>query len=99
MAIGVGVDYAVHYIYRYREELAHSGDNLLATQATMRSVGRTIVLNAMVVIIGFSVLFMSQFPPHVKLGYFVVAYMAVSCLAALIILPVMFAYSRTPLAR
>lgn len=99
VAIGVGVDYAVHYIYRYREELARSGDNLLATQATMRSVGRTIVLNAMVVIIGFSVLFMSQFPPHVKLGYFVVAYMAVSCLAALIILPVMFAYSRTPSAR
>jgi len=99
VAIGVGVDYAVHYIYRYQDELIRNGDILQATQATMRSVGRTIVLNAVVVMIGFSVLFMSQFPPHIKLGYFVVAYMAVSCLAALTILPVMFAYSRTPVAR
>jgi len=94
VAIGVGVDYAVHYIFRYRAELAHSGDKLLATQATMRSVGKTIVLNALVVMIGFSVLLISQFPPHVKLGYFVVTYMAVSCLAALVILPALFAFSR-----
>ena len=96
VAIGVGVDYAVHYIFRYRAELNKSHDALQATQATMRSVGKTIVLNALVVIIGFSVLFMSQFPPHVKLGYFVVAYMGVSCLAALVILPVLFAGARIP---
>ena len=99
VAIGVGVDYAVHYIFRYREELSRSNDTLLAIQATMRSVGRTIVLNALVVMIGFSVLLLSQFPPHVKLGYFVVAYMTVSCVAALVILPVLFAYSRTASSR
>ncbi len=99
VAIGVGVDYAVHYIFRYREELSRSNDVLSAIQATMRSVGRTIVLNALVVMIGFSVLLLSQFPPHVKLGYFVVAYMAVSCLAALVILPVLFAYTRTASSR
>ena len=99
VAIGVGVDYAVHYIFRYREELSRSNDTLRAIQATMRSVGRTIVLNALVVMIGFSVLLLSQFPPHVKLGYFVVAYMTVSCLAALVILPVLFAYTRTTSSR
>ena len=97
IAIGVGVDYAVHYIFRYREELIRTGDKLLATQATMRSVGKTIVFNAMIVVIGFSVLFSSQFPPHVKLGYFVVCYMVISCLAALIMLPVLLAYTRTPI--
>ena len=96
VAIGVGVDYAVHYIFRYRAELARSGDKLSATEATMRSVGRTIVFNASVVIIGFSVLLISQFPPHVKLGYFVVAYMAVSCIASLVLLPALFAFSRSP---
>jgi predicted RND superfamily exporter protein len=99
VAIGVGVDYAVHYIFRYREEFSRSNDTLQAIQATMRSVGRTIVLNALVVMIGFSVLLLSQFPPHVKLGYFVVAYMTVSCAAALVILPVLFAYSRTASSR
>lgn len=99
MAIGVGVDYAVHYIFRYRDELAKTGDQLLATQATMRSIGRTIVFNALIVAIGFGVLFASQFPPDVKLGSFVASYMVVSCLMALVVLPVMFAYSRAPVPR
>ena len=97
VAIGVGVDYAVHFIFRYRREIIRTGDKLSATQSTMRSVGRTIVFNAVVVVIGFSVLLISQFPPHIKLGYFVVSYMIVSCLSALIVLPVLLAYSRTPL--
>lgn len=99
VAIGVGVDYAVHYIFRYQDELARLGDSLLATQATMRSVGRTIVFNGLVVTIGFAVLFASQFPPNVKLGYFVVSYMVVSCMMSLVVLPVMFAYSRAPVVR
>ena len=110
VAIGVGVDFAIHYIFRYRRERAKlgeqrasaqsgaqrevtkSGDHLQATQDTLRSVGKTIVFNAVVVTTGFLMLFFSQFPPHEKLGYFVAAYMVVSCLAALIILPVVFSY-------
>ncbi len=101
VAIGVGVDFAIHYIFRYRRERAklgdqrestRSGDDLRAAQETLRSVGKTIVLNAIVVTTGFLILFFSQFPPHEKLGYFVAAYMVVSCLAALIALPVVFSY-------
>jgi len=112
----VGVDFAIHYIFRYRREharsgdqresarsgdqreSARSGDHLRATQETLRSVGKTIVFNALVVTTGFMMLFFSQFPPHEKLGYFVAAYMVVSCLAALFTLPVVFSYIkwRTP---
>ena len=94
VAIGVGVDYAVHYIFRYRAEKRRGLDDLAATQATLRSVGKTIVFNAAVVTIGFAVLWLSQFPPHVKLGYFVVAYMVLSCVIALLTLPVLFQYHR-----
>mgnify|MGYP000250484227 CR=1 FL=1 len=87
VAIGVGVDYAVHYLYRYRtardEHLSHAD----ATRETLRTVGKTIVANAVVVTAGFAVLFFSRFPPHQKLGYFVAAYMVVSCLVALWLLP------------
>ena len=105
VAIGVGVDFAIHYIFRYRRERdrehaelggQHEGArpdrHLQATQETLRSVGKTIVFNAVVVTTGFMMLFFSQFPPHEKLGYFVAAYMVVSCLAALIALPVVFSY-------
>lgn len=95
VAIGVGVDYAIHYIFRYRRERAKEGDHQSATQDTLRSVGKTIVFNAVIVTAGFLVLFFSQFPPHQKLGYFVAAYMVVSCLTALIVLPVIFSYIKS----
>ncbi|MBK9132684.1 MAG: MMPL family transporter [Gammaproteobacteria bacterium] len=90
VAVGVGVDYAVHFIFRHRyESRLGNGDTLAVTQATMRSIGRTIVFNAAIVSVGFAMLFFSRFPPHVKLGYFVVAYMLLSCVMALVTLPLM----------
>jgi predicted RND superfamily exporter protein len=93
VAIGVGVDYAVHYVSRYALERSRGLDEHAAVVAAMRSVGKPIVFNATVVAAGFLILGFSQFPPHIKLGLFVATYMAVSCLAALIILPVTFAFS------
>ncbi len=90
VAIGVGVDYAVHYIFRYTREFKQCGNHEEAVSATLRTVGRTIVFNAVVVSAGFSVLLLSQFPPHVKLGAFVVAYMIISCIVALFVLPLLY---------
>lgn len=87
IAVGVGVDYAIHYIFSYTSERKAGLSHEAAVSATLRGVGRTIVFNAVVVVAGFSVLLLSQFPPHVKLGMFVVLYMIVSCVAALLVLP------------
>ncbi len=99
VAIGVGVDYSVHYLFRYAHERRHGLDEARAVLAAMRSVGKPIVFNATVVTAGFLVLGLSQFPPHVKLGYFVAAYMVIACLAALILLPLAFAWYRPRFAR
>jgi len=93
VAIGVGVDYAVHYIFRYMRVLKTKKDHRSATEAAMRGVGKTIVFNATVVTAGFFVLLFSVFPPHVKLGAFVSSYMVISCIVALLILPVLFSFS------
>lgn len=87
IAVGVGVDYAIHYVFSYMAERKSERSHEEAVAETLRSVGRTIIFNAVVVVAGFSVLLLSQFPPHVKLGVFVVLYMVVSCIAALLILP------------
>ncbi len=68
LAIGVGVDYTIHYLYRYWDERTRGEDHSLATAATMRSVGKTIVFNAVIVAAGFSVLLMSQSPPMSSWG-------------------------------
>jgi len=99
VAIGVGVDYAVHYVFRYRYERQNGMAGLDASLGAVRSVGKAVVLNAFVVTVGFLVLGLSQFPPHVKLGYFVSAYMIVACLAALLILPLALAWWRPRFSR
>ncbi len=90
VAIGVGVDYAVHYVYRYRREALSGKDHVAVTNAVIRAVGKTIVFNATVVTAGFAVLLLSQFPQHVKLGQFVSGYMVLSCLVALTLLPLLY---------
>ena len=92
IAIGVGVDYAIHFIYRYISERKEGNEHIEALENTLRTTGHTIVLNAVVVIVGFSVLFFSQFPPHVKMGYFVTAYMVISCLVAIWVLPALISF-------
>lgn len=94
VAIGVGVDFAVHYIFRYAYIRARGGPEREASLGAVRSVGKAIVLNAVVVTVGFLILGLSQFPPHVKLGYFVSVYMVVACLATLLLLPLAFAWAR-----
>jgi predicted RND superfamily exporter protein len=94
VAIGVGVDYTVHFISRYILERERGNDENAAVLNSMRSVGKPIVFNAVVVAAGFLILGLSQFPPHIKLGYMVSSYMVVACIAALILLPLMFAFFR-----
>ena len=99
IAIGVGVDYAIHYLFRYINERKQGQDHEQATASTLRTTGHTIVLNATVVTVGFSVLLFSQFPPHTKLGLFVTSYMITSCLVAIWVLPALISYFKPTFAK
>lgn len=68
IAIGIGIDYAVHFIDRYKVNALETGDLALTVQETMAHSGRAISFNAVVVILGFLVLTFSAFKPNVALG-------------------------------
>lgn len=68
IAIGIGIDYAVHFIERYRISQKTYPDKLKIAAATMDHSGRAILFNAVVVIAGFLVLTFSVFPPNRALG-------------------------------
>jgi len=68
IAIGIGVDYAIHFIERYREYARATGNKRKTMALTMRHTGRAILFNAAVVIAGFLVLLTSVFPPNRSLG-------------------------------
>ncbi|MEN8228135.1 MAG: MMPL family transporter [Bacteroidota bacterium] len=68
IAIGIGIDYAVHFIEQYRLNASKTDDKILVAQKTMAHSGRAISYNAIVVIAGFLVLLFSVFPPNRELG-------------------------------
>lgn len=68
IAVGIGIDYAIHFIERYKIYAQETADKTLTTKLTMSHSGRAITFNAVVVILGFLVLLFSVFPPNRSLG-------------------------------
>jgi len=56
LAIGLGIDYAVHFNSRFKRELFKVKDELLALKNTLGTTGVAIVINALTVGVGFTVL-------------------------------------------
>lgn len=103
VSIGIGIDYAIHYISRYRWMMASIKDEKEATLLTFITAGKAILYNALIVAGGFLVLSLSKFPPNATLGGLVSLSMLVSFVGALTILAALmvalkpkFAYSFTP---
>lgn len=88
IAIGIGIDYAVHFIEQYKVN-SSAGDKMLAVRKTMAHSGRAILFNAIVVIAGFLVLLFSVFPPNRELGFLVSLNMFISFLGTLTIMLVL----------
>lgn len=94
IAIGIGIDYAVHFIEQYRLNAAKTEDKLLVAQKTMAHSGRAISYNAIVVIAGFMVLLFSVFPPNRELGALVSLNMFTSFVGTVTIMLVLLKISK-----
>ncbi len=93
IAIGIGIDYAVHFIDRYKIYAKETNDPNTACELAMKHSGRAILYNALVVIAGFMVLSFSLFPPNRILGAMVSLNMGTSFLGTLIIIPILLVSS------
>ncbi|GEM_PF-5909424 len=87
VSIGIGVDYAIHFLTRYRRIFAETGDYSVAVEKTMLTSGRAIIYNMASVTAGFLVLCFSNFPPLQSAGWLIAVTMIVSSLGALTVLP------------
>jgi len=86
IAVGIGVDYAIHFIDRYHERLKETGDPTDAAHFAMSHTGRAVLLNATIVIAGFMVLLFSVFPPNRQVGALVSLNMLTSFVATVTIM-------------
>ncbi|MBN1647049.1 MAG: MMPL family transporter [Spirochaetales bacterium] len=89
IAIGIGIDYTIHFLSTYREERRRSSDELLVCRKTIATTGKAIIFNAVSVGLGFAVLLFSRFNPLVFLGLLIMLIMGTSSMAALVFLPVL----------
>ncbi len=88
IAIGIGIDYAVHLIEQYKVN-SICGNKDLTVKKTMAHSGRAILFNAIVVIAGFLVLLFSVFPPNRELGFLVSLNMFISFVGTLTIMVIL----------
>jgi uncharacterized protein len=102
ISIGIGVDNAIHYLHRFRQERALLGDVRLALERSHATIGHAMYFTTITVIVGFSVLVLSNFVPTVLFGLFTVVAMALAFMANLILLPsllmLVLAPARRPVA-
>jgi len=86
IAVGIGVDYAIHLIEHYRNRRLEGNTIEEATFSSIRHTGRAIIYNALAVMGGFAVLMLSVFPPNRQVGTLIVLNMATSALGTLSVL-------------
>lgn len=89
VAIGIGIDYSIHFITRFRLEARHSCLKH-AYARTMRTTGKGIFFNAASLMLSFAVLLASNFQGNVNFGRLVALTMLVSAVSALVVIPTLF---------
>jgi hypothetical protein len=97
-AIGIGVDYAIHFTSRFRHEMAkrslkmNDEDLFQAAVATATTSGQAILYNAVAVAAGFLVMSFSLFMPLVRLGMLVAGIMFTTSAGSILFLPILISY-------
>ena len=87
ITIGIAVDNSIHYIFRFREEYARIGDYVETLHYCHANIGNAIFYTAITIIIGFSILVLSNFIPTIIFGLMTALAMLIALLAALTLLP------------
>ena len=87
IAMGIGVDDTIHYIYRFQIEYAkdHRYPNVI--QKTNASVGNAMYYTSLTIVIGFSILTLSNLIPIIYFGLLTMLVMIAALMADLILLP------------
>jgi predicted RND superfamily exporter protein len=89
VALGIGVDYSIHTITAFNYYMKQKKDINSALESTIMTTGKSILINAISVALGFSVLLVSQLVPMQYFGLLIALSMLFSSTGALTLLPVL----------
>lgn len=87
LTLGLAVDFAIHFLSRSRALYAEHGSWEKTHTPMFGEPARAILLNVIVVAVGFMPLLFAPLVPYVTVGFFMAAILAVSGVGTLLILP------------
>ena len=88
MVIGIGIDYTIHFLSKYRVKVQEGlTDPAQITAATMATSGKAIFFNAVVVIGGFLIFLTSNFEVNFWLGAMLSLSMGTCLIVSMTVLP------------
>ena len=95
IAIGVGVDDAIHFLIQFRKQWAKGTQDIrTAITRTMNITGRPIVLTTLAIDGGLLILGFGLFKPIVYFGLMVIITLSAACLGTVLVLPAVLSIGR-----
>lgn len=91
ISIGIGIDYAIHFVMRYREEMVGARSRDEALRASGASTGMALVGSALSSVVGFAILALAPMPLFASYGLLTAVMIVMALAASLLVLPSMVA--------
>lgn len=97
LTLGLSVDFAIHFIERFRLKYAIAGNFKEAVEDIFAEPARAITRNAIIIAVGFLPLLFAPLMPYRTVGIFLAAIMILSCTSTLVLLLPFIELFRAPL--
>ncbi|GIT98212.1 RND family transporter [Sulfurovum sp. TSL1] len=87
IAMGIGIDDTIHYIHRFQIEFEKDNRYYFTMHRTSTSIGNALYFTTLVIVIGFSILTLSNLIPTIYFGLLTMVVMVAALTSDLILLP------------
>ena len=87
ISVGIAVDNTIHYIIRFKREFYQNNNYSKSIQICHGSIGKAMYYTSSIIVIGFSILSLSNFIPTIYFGLLTGLAMLTALLASLTLLP------------
>lgn len=87
LIIGLGIDFSIHVIYRFREEYEKSGDPTKSLESTVLNVGKAVMSATVTTAGAFFILGLSSVSMMTRFGFLVAIVIVLAFLGAILVLP------------
>ncbi len=87
ISVGIAVDNTIHYIIRFKREFSQHKNYSKTVQICHGSIGKAMYYTSSIIVIGFSILSLSNFIPTIYFGLLTGLAMLAALLASLTLLP------------